>query len=509
MGETQTTQFNLVSCSPSFSRTFRGLNLSPSCGDQNVNLARFLRCPRTIQSPVKEVWLSTHHMWSRVCLASFLAFGWVLLSVTPMRAVASFSRQTGLACSACHTTIPELTPLGRLFKLNGYTMTGIPVITSKSGPTKAGLNLNSWLPIAAFIQFSNTVTQRPQPGSQNGSFEFPQAASLFLAGAMASHAGGFVQVTYSGQSDHFSWDNTDVRYANRTKLAGKELIYGVTFNNNPTVEDLWNDTPAWGFPWVSSDSAPSPLASPVIAGPLAQDVAGLGAYAMFNQHLYLDVTGYRSEHLGGPEPITGMNFGINIRGVAPYWRLAWQQSRGNNYLEVGTYGIHVSSTPGAVIGSDKDEFTDVAADLQFERVFPKAGNDLLTIHSTYIHESSSLLATFLAGGAAFPHHDLNTFRADGIWHFGNKYAASFGPFVTTGTADPVLYAEAPVSGSSTGGPGSRGYIANFTYWPVQNIELGLQYTGYTRFNGASVNYDGARRNASDNNSIYMLVWFIF
>jgi hypothetical protein len=155
-----------------------------------------------------------------VCFAAIVALGWALICVRPARAVASFSRQTGLACSACHTTVPELTPLGRLFKLNGYTMTNIRVITSKTGPTKAGLNLNSWLPIAAFIQFSNTVTQRPQPGSQNGSFEFPQSASLFLAGAMAQHAGGFVQVTYNAQADHFSWDNTDVRYANRTKLAG-------------------------------------------------------------------------------------------------------------------------------------------------------------------------------------------------------------------------------------------------------------------------------------------------
>ena len=27
-----------------------------------------------------------------------------------------------------------------------------------------------------------------------------------------------------------------------------ELILGVTLNNNPTVQDVWNTTPAWGFP---------------------------------------------------------------------------------------------------------------------------------------------------------------------------------------------------------------------------------------------------------------------
>src|SRR5215471_16254109 len=155
----------------------------------------------------------------------------LFLDATRASAVASFARQTNLPCSSCHTTIPELTPLGRLFKLNGYTMTGITQITQEPGPSKAGLNLNVWLPLSAFVQVSNTWTHRPQPGTQNGNFELPQSASLFLAGEISTHIGSFIQVTYSSQADHFSWDNTDIRYSNRTKLAGKELIYGTTFNN--------------------------------------------------------------------------------------------------------------------------------------------------------------------------------------------------------------------------------------------------------------------------------------
>ncbi len=37
-----------------------------------------------------------------------------------------------------------------------------------------------------------------------------------------------------------------------------------------------------------------------------------------------------SRHLGGPQPNPGTGFGVNIRGVAPYWRVAWQRTRGNN-----------------------------------------------------------------------------------------------------------------------------------------------------------------------------------
>ena len=175
---------------------------------------------------------------------------------------------------------------------------------------------------------------------------------------------------------------------------------------------------------------------------------------------------------------------------------------------VGTYGMHVATTPGAITGP-QDFYTDVAADFQYERIFPNLHNDLLTVHGTYIHESSDLIATFGASGSTLANHTLNTLRADAVYHFGNKYALTFGGFGTTGTTDPLLFPQADVSGSATGNPKFRGFIANASYWPVQNIQLGLQYTGYTTFNGGGTNYDGAGRKASDNNSLYMVLWFVF
>ena len=162
------------------------------------------------------------------------------------------------------------------------------------------------------------------------SFEFPQDISLFLSGAWTSHIGSFLQVTYDTQGDHFSMDNTDIRYANKTKLGGKELVYGLDLNNNPTVDDLWNSTPAWGYPgspamsrrprtrrhhqrsaWrrMSADSAPTPCGTTICTS---------------TRRIY------RSDHVGGPQPNTGAGVGINIRGVAPYWRVAWQQLTGED-----------------------------------------------------------------------------------------------------------------------------------------------------------------------------------
>jgi hypothetical protein len=425
-------------------------------------------------------------------------------------AVPSFARQTGLPCSSCHTTIPELTPFGRMFKLNGYTTTTLTQISEKGGGGgRTGVNIANFLPLSAFIQLSDTQLPKPVPNTQNGSVEFPQQASLFLAGAFSNHIGGFIQVTYSGQDDHFSWDNTDVRLSNVGKFAGKTLVYGLTLNNNPTVEDLWNSTPAWSFPYISSDAAPGPVASTLIDGTLGQDVAGAGAYAMWNDHLYGAVSIYRSDHLGGSQPNPGTDAAFNIDGVAPYWRLAWQQTSGNNYLEVGSYGMHANSTPNAILGPH-DTYTDVAGDFQYERVLPSLHNDILTVHGTFIHESSKLNATFDNEAADLVPHTLQTIRGDAAYHFGNRYAASVGGFQTNGTADATFYGSGTsVTGSETGNPKTNGYIANVSYWPVQNVQLGVQYTGYLKFNGDSKNYDGSGRNANQNNSLYLVVWIVF
>jgi hypothetical protein len=73
----------------------------------------------------------------------------------------------------------------------------------------------------------------------------------------------------------------------------------------------------------------------------------------------------------------------------------------------------------------------------------------------------------------------------------------------------LLFSQAAVSGSANGDPRGAGYIGNISFWPMQNLLLGLQYTGYTRFNGGSVNYDGTGRNASGDNTLYLLVRVLF
>jgi hypothetical protein len=106
---------------------------------------------------------------------------------------------------------------------------------------------------------------------------------------------------------------------------------------------------------------------------------------------------------------------------------------------------------------------------------------------------------------------------DVTYEYQQTWAVSAGLFNTSGSTDMGLYAPEPVGGSLTGSPDSRGYIAMIEYVPFGklesfgrpwlNVRVGLQYTGYTRFNGADNNYDGFGRSASDNNTLFGFFWF--
>ena len=92
--------------------------------------------------------------------------------------------------------------------------------------------------------------------TQNDVFFLPKIIGLYYAGRIYDGLGALVQGNYSGISDKFLMDITDIRYGGKT--SGGSFLYGVTLNNAPTLSDPWNSTPAWGFPYEGSDIAPGP-----------------------------------------------------------------------------------------------------------------------------------------------------------------------------------------------------------------------------------------------------------
>ena len=444
----------------------------------------------------------------RVRAASILAAAACLMLFRSAHAVPSFARQTGMPCSQCHTIAfgPALTEYGREFKLNGYTW------GEGDHP----------MPLALMIQggFSHSDAALPAPAadhfSTNDNFSLDQV-SVFYGGRLSEHLGAFAQVTYSGEDRKTTWDNLDVRYARPVTLAGMDTVVGMSVNNNPTVQDLWNSTPAWGFPVISSPLMPAPAAATLLEGGLAQTVLGATAYAMVHKHLYLEGGVYR-----GLTDRWLRNVGLtaddntHMSGVASYWRLAYQVDNDPHYFSVGLFGLTAGFQPDPTT-PDKNRYKDIGLDAVYQSAGP--GNSSLTVQASYIHEKQELTATFNAGGSDRVDDRLNTFRMDASWVLRQTWGLSTGIFDISGTRDATLYSPSDVSGSANGSPDSRGYIVQIEYvpfgkmtsWgrPWVNVRMGVQYTGYIKFNGGTSNYDGSGRSASQNNSLFLFYWLAF
>ena len=420
--------------------------------------------------------------------------------------VPAYSRQTGLACSSCHYQFPQLTPFGRLFKLNGYTLTGLQTIGQPGDSAgKESLKLLPIPGIAAMLVSSVTRTNRTLPGTQNGTAMLPQQFSLFAAGAVTPKIGLFSQFTYAAQDGSFGIDNIDIRYADHSTVADRPIIYGLTLHNNPTVQDVWNTVPAWASPFMSSSSAPSPIASTLIDGGLGQQVVGLGAYSLYDNLLYTEFTAYRAGPQGFAVPLDSTAQNV-AAGVIPYWRVALQHETPSTSLMLGTFGFNAQIYPSGVSGL-RNQFTDVAADAQIEQ---RHGPATWIGRASFIHERQQLVATQNSGGADNVDQTLSTARASVAYLPNMRYSVTVGYFQTTGTTDATLYAPASVFGSRTGSPNTGGATGEIAYNAWQNARVALQYSAYSKFNGASTAYDVAGgRNASNNNSLYLYLWVAF
>jgi hypothetical protein len=421
--------------------------------------------------------------------------------VRPAAALPLYARQTGEPCASCHTAFLELTPFGRRFKLQGYTLGG---------------GKSSLPPFAVMLQSTFTHTQAAQPGGAaphfgpNDNFALQQA-SIFTGGRITDHLGAFVQGTYDGVARRFGWDNTDIRYANSLKIKGHDLLWGVTLNNNPSVQDVWNTTPAWRFPFISPTLSPEPAAGTFIEETFAQRVVGAGAYGFLDDSLYVELSGYHSL-AKGTEQLLGVDTSDEspIDGTAPYWRVALERDFGRNSLELGTFGLEGAVRPLRMTGTGTDSFADVGVDAQYQWI---GDHQAVTFRASWIHEDHDLAASHALGLADRAHDTLRSFHASASYIFGNTWSLTGGRFSLFGTSDMALY------GTAQGSPDTSGWIAEIAYlpfmhggpefWPWLNARIGLQYTRYDRFDGAASNFDGMGRNARGNNTFLLYAWIMF
>lgn len=448
--------------------------------------------------------------------ARIVAFAWLsgaalisiaaLLGARSADAVPAFAQQTGQPCKTCHVGGfgPELTPFGRDFKLGGYTL--------RSHPSA---------PLAAMVVASATHTRKgqdppPEHLSRNDNFVLDQA-SVFLAGGVGDHLGGFAQITYDGVARHWSWDNLDLRAVTKAKVFGEESVFGLLVNDNPTVQDPWNTLPAWRFPFTDTAVSRRPAASPLIDGSLAQVVLGASGYGWVAHKAYLEVGGYTSPSRGSLNWLgaDAVNPG-SIRGTAPYGRIAWQSKLVGGTFEVGANALKVALFPGRDrTAGVADHYTDFGLDGSWQK---DLGSDTLSANVSYEHERANLRASCALGligeGRELNcgRYSLTELRSAVRYTLRRRLGLTLLAFDVHGSRNTNIF-------EGNGRPNSNGLMGeiDYTFWPdgkgplgpLFNVRVGAQYTLYGKFNGSRHNFDGAGANAADNNALRLFTWIAF
>jgi hypothetical protein len=378
---------------------------------------------------------------------------------------------------------------------------------------------------------------------------------MFLGGKITDNIGAFVQITYdpyATQSDdgafhgHTNADNIDIRWADRFITDKSDLVVGVSANNNPSVVDPWNTAAAW----MQYVPVPSPTSSRFIDGNTPYpgygaggNVGGISAYAFLNKSFYGELGAYRTARGLFSVMSAGLADGdiTRLQGLNPYWRLAYSREWGAHNLMLGTSGMVSRVYDDPLDTSDPStvhRYTDLGIDAQYQYLLAPhtvtAQFVFTRNHHRYPAADANQPVGFVdAAGNPLPNTNAadttRLLRAKLTYVYRATYGGSLGFFSLTGstntrnltsgvdpatgtvTDDPL--AQAPsvrqVDGNRTGSPATRGTTLEAFWTPLQNLRVGAQYTAYSRYNGASTNYDGFGRNARDNNSLFLYTWLAF
>lgn len=425
-----------------------------------------------------------------------------LLVSSPVKAVESFARQTGQRCASCHITgFSELTPFGRQFKLRGYSL----------GETN--------IPISAGAIVSRVSTANEKIGDmtlEDSDRLMIQRLSMYLAGRIGEGSGAFVNYNYNTTEKRGMMEMFDVRTTSSKTINGKELLFGISLNNNPTVSDIYNSTPGFGFPHTSPSemSVVNPNAKVQLNNALASSVAGISTFASWDDTFYAELGFYKNAN-GLFSPLSAgipTDERASIKSGAPYWRLAYERQWGDHSLMVGTYGLIVNRRPNENPSNfTTDKFRDVAFDAQYQYL---TDNHRVSSGVTFINEAQTWNASYnpsnVDNGRDQLQNSLKTTKAHVTYFYQQTYGASLGYLDVRGGADQRQFnSMMPTIGSSNGLPGTQALLYELSYIPIQNIRVGLQYLAYQKFNGGKTNYDGLGRNAKDNNSLYLWAWFLY
>ena len=490
----------------------------------------------------------------------FLVLGVAIILTTLLsstaEAVPLFARQVQQNCVACHVggQYPELTPYGRYFKLTGYTQGD-----QQWDPAK-GI-----FPIAMSIQAgSNTMKNNKSDGStdgdsgtasgspldyRNGNFKLDQV-SVYLGGKITDNLGLFSQYTWvfngtdsngnSTPAATFNADNFDLRAADHYSNGYKDIIYGVSLNNNPGVTDVFNSSPAYFYPYQYSGTASGqiPPYRTQIESYGGGSARGVNGYVYLNRNWYAEIGGYTA-NTGATKFLTYTNDAnnptrnntTNLVGVNPYYRLAGTYEWGAHNIMLGAFGMNskiagpnnflysdgvtgVGTNVPISSGTAGVMYQDRALDAQYQYI---SDPHVVSAQVRYIQENISDPSVI---AYANPSNNLYSRYFKAMYVYRAKYGSTIAYWSQTGSQDSMAYSSGIGNGAAANpnppnytsfnnSPNSNAWIPAIFWQPLQNVRLTLQQTFWTKFAGASKNYDGYGRNASDNNTTYLYLWMAY
>lgn len=418
----------------------------------------------------------------------------------PALAIPAFAEQTGQPCSQCHVGAfgPQLKPYGRDFKLYGYTASdGEHHLPGVALTWQAGLTRTVEPPAAP-------SGGEPATPDRATTLIWDQQVSAYFGGALGKETGAFAQVTYDGQAAGFMWDNLDLRYAHALHLLGQDSLFGLTLNNAPTVQDAWNSTPQWGFPYNRSSVAQGPAAGALLDGGLSAQALGLGAYVLWNDTVYAELTGYQvlsaalRTRLGTGPSRGGLT--DQYDGVVPYLRVAAVRETDDHYLQAGLLALQADRFPGGDRSAGQaDRLRDRGVD--FNYAWKGSEVHYVSAHGLFLREDATLGASQVLAGTQ-PSDRLDTWRADVSYSWRDTLTPTVQWFRTRGTPDAAWW------GTGSAIPDSAGQVFELAWVPMgkpgsivpwANARVALQFVRYDRF-------DGQVPGASSHNTLYLSLW---
>ena len=337
-----------------------------------------------------------------------------------------------------------------------------------------------------------------------------QQLSIYYGGQIYGNLGAFIQYSYSNDYARLlQLDNSDVRYTGQFTAFDTDVLWGITANNRPTMQDVWNTTAVWAYPFLGSSFSAGPQAATMIESWQPLQAWGAGSYVFINNTYYAELSAY-----GSPSPSVQTTFGesppslgYTISGLAPYWRLAAEPVWGEHALMIGTYGMTADILPNRVYGFGTDKITDIGFDSQYQWL---TDEHAVTLRANYIWEKQILDASNVISGAN-PVDYLRSMQVSAEYVYNHMYAFEAQYFQINGSQDANVYGN-----NFTASPNSAGWVFDVSYlpfmrggpkfWPWLNTRIGASYTMYNRFDGSVNNIDKLGRKASDNNTLMLYSW---